>query len=345
LHLKKLTCVAAAALATTGTSVFAATADAAAPTLNGAGSTLVAPLEGEWAAGWGTATGGDQVVYQAVGSGTGIKDITSRTVDFGASDAPMTPTQQSGCNAGGGTCLTIPWALSATGVGFNVPGVRSLKLSGPVLADIYLGRITNWDSSAIKRLNHGERLPSLAITPIYRSDSSGDSYAFSNYLAHVSGAAKSTLGVSTQPAFGHGVGAAKNTGMVSTLEATKGGIGYIAVSYLIANKLKAAAIENAAGSYEYPNLREIENAASIVKHASPDSAISIVDPPKQAKIAYPIATFTNVIVPSNAKQGALLKSFIDYALKQGQSDGPRLDFAALPRVVKSAALTTVGEIH
>jgi phosphate transport system substrate-binding protein len=341
----KLTCVATAALATGAAATFAASAQAATPTLNGAGSTLVAPLEAEWATGWGTRTGGDQVVFQAVGSGTGIKDITSREVDFGASDAPMTPDQQSACNAGGGTCLTIPWALSATGVGFNIPGIRSLKLTGPVLAEIYLGQITNWDNSAITKLNKGEHFPSLTITPIYRSDGSGDSYAFSNYLAHVSGRAKSSIGVGTQPAFSHGVGAAHNTGMVSTLQATKGGIGYIAVSYLIANKLNAAAVKNAAGNYEYPNLREIEDAASIVKHAKADAAISIVDPPKSAKIAYPISTFTNAIVPNNAAQGSLLQSFIRYALGSGQSDGPRLDFAALPKVVKTAAAATTKEIH
>jgi phosphate transport system substrate-binding protein len=341
LHLKKLTCVAAAALATGATIGSTATAQAATPTLNGAGSTLVAPLEAEWATGWGTATGGDVVNYQAVGSGTGIADITGRTVDFGASDAPMTSTQAGKC----GGCLTIPWALSATGVGFNVTGVHTLKLTGKVLAEIYLGQISNWDSTAITKLNKGEHFPNLKITPIFRSDGSGDSYAFSNYLSHVSSQAKSSIGESTQPNFTHGVGAAHNTGMVSTLQATSGGIGYIAVSYLIANKLNAAAVQNAAGNYEYPNLKEIENAASIVKHASPNTGVSIVDPPKSAKIAYPISTFTYAIVPNNAPQGSLIKSFINYALGAGQGDGPRLDFAALPKVIKTAAKTTVGEIH
>jgi phosphate transport system substrate-binding protein len=226
-----------------------------------------------------------------------------------------------------------------------VPGVRSLKLTGKVLAEIYLGQVSNWDSSAITKLNKGEHFPNLKITPIYRSDGSGDSYAFSNYLAHISSAARNSIGVSTQPQFKVGVGAAHNTGMVSTLQSTKGGIGYIAVSYLIANKLDAAAVENAAGKFEYPNLREIEDAASVVKHASSNSAISIVDPPKSAKIAYPISTFTNAIVPTTAPQGSLVQSFIRYALGTGQSDGPRLDFAAMPKVVKNAALATVKEIH
>jgi phosphate transport system substrate-binding protein len=253
----------------------------------------------------------------------------------------MTSLQASKC----GGCLTIPWALSATGVGFNVPGVHTLKLTGKVLAEIYLGQITNWDSTAITKLNKGEHFPNLKIAPIFRSDGSGDSYAFSNYLSHVSSQAKSSIGVSTQPNFTHGVGAAHNTGMVSTLQATSGGIGYIAVSYLIANKLNAAAVQNAAGKYEYPNLKEIENAASIVKHASPNTGVSIVDPPKSAKIAYPISTFTYAIVPNNAPQGSLIKSFINYALGAGQGDGPRLDFAALPKVIKTAAKTTAGEIH
>jgi phosphate transport system substrate-binding protein len=330
-----------AAFAIGASTVFAAAAEAATPTLNGAGSTLVQPLEAEWATGWSTATGGDVVNYQGVGSGTGITDITARTVDFGASDAPMTASQASKC----GGCLTIPWALSATGVGFHVPGISTLKVTGKVLAEIYLGQITNWDNSAITSLNKGEHFPNLGITPIYRSDSSGDSYAFSNYLAHVSSAAAHSLGVSTSPAFSHGVGAAHNSGMVSTLQSTKGGIGYIAVSFLIANKLAAAEVQNAAGKYEYPNLREIEDAASIVKSAAPNTGVSIVDPPKKAKIAYPISTFTYAIVPSSAPQGALIQSFIKYALGPGQSDGPRLDFAALPKVIKNAAKTTAGEIH
>jgi phosphate transport system substrate-binding protein len=321
--------------------VFASAAQAAtAPTLNGAGSTLVAPLEAEWAQAFDTSTG-DVVNYQAVGSGTGITDISNGSVDFGASDAPLSPTQAANCH----NCIQIPWALSATGIGWHIGGLKSLRLTGKVLEEIYAGQITNWDNPAIKALNKHEHMPSLTITPIYRTDGSGDTYAFTNYLSHVSSAWAQHVGVGTSVSFPHGVGGAHNTGVTSLLTTTNGGIAYIAVSYLIAHGLPAAAIKNNAGRYEYPNLSEIENAARTVKHVPPNNAISIVDPPKSAKIAYPISTFTYVIAPTTAAQGALLRQFIDYALGAGQTFGPALDFAGLPKVVKRAAAASVGRIQ
>src|ERR1700759_777551 len=151
---KKLIAVTIGALAACAT--MAIPASAMADTITGAGSTLVAPIEAEWANAW-DAKSGNQVTYNPVGSGTGIKDISSRLVDFGASDAPMTPTQSIACHS----CWQIPWALSATGVGFNLHGVHKLRLSGPVIAGIYLGQITNWNDSRIARLNKGVHLPNL----------------------------------------------------------------------------------------------------------------------------------------------------------------------------------------
>jgi phosphate transport system substrate-binding protein len=348
LHLKKLTCLVSTALAFAGTAVFASAAQAAAPTLNGAGSTLVAPLEAEWAQAFGTATGGDVVSYQAVGSGTGITEISHGQVDFGASDAPLSPTQQAGC----ANCIQIPWALSATGVGWNIPGIKTrpghkpfLKLTGSVLAGIYEGQITNWDNPAIAKLNKGETMPNLAITAIYRTDGSGDTYAFTDYLSAVSHAWATSVGFGTSVSFPHGVGGAHNTGVTGLLSTTPGGIAYIAVSYLITHGLPAAAIKNSAGKFEYPNLSEIENAARTVKSVPANNAIPIVNPPKSAKIAYPISTFTYVIVPTTATQGPLLRQFIDYALGAGQQFGPALDFAGLPKVVKNAALASVNKIQ
>jgi phosphate transport system substrate-binding protein len=349
LHLKKLTCLTSTVLAVGGTAVFASAAQAASPTLNGAGSTLVAPLEAEWAQAFSTVTGGDQVNYQAVGSGTGIKDISSGTVDFGASDAPLSPTQQAGC----ANCIQIPWALSATGVGWHIDGIRTrpghgpfLNLTGSVLVKIYEGRITNWDNPAIARLNKGETLPNLKITAIYRTDGSGDTYAFTNYLSDVSSGWARSVGYGTSVQFPTGTGGAHNTGVTGLLQTTNGSIAYIAVSYLISHGLPAAAIKNAAGRFEYPNLNEIENAAGIVKHVPANNAIPIVDPPRKAKIAYPISTFTYVIVPTTAPQGALLRQWIDFALSgTGQSFGPALDFARLPKVVKNAALASVNKIQ
>jgi phosphate transport system substrate-binding protein len=309
-------------------------AAAASGTLNGAGSTLVAPLEASWASAFKAKTG-NLVNYQPVGSGTGIQDITARNVDFGASDAPLTSEQAGACKG----CVMIPWALTATGIGYNVPGTKGkLKLTGPVLVKIYSGQIKTWNSPAIKSLNKGLKLPNLAITTVHRSDGSGDTYAFTNYLSHISSSWKHKVGVATSVDWpGSGIAEDGNGGVVSEVQATKGAIGYAAVSYLINQKVNAAAVKNAAGKYVYPNYNNIENAASIVKRVPKNNAVSLVDPPKKAKIAYPISTFTYAIVPkSGNKQAGLLKSFIKYAIGPGQSFGPKLDFAKLPKVILNA---------
>jgi phosphate transport system substrate-binding protein len=314
----------------------------AAGTLNGAGSTLVAPFEAEWAQGFNAKTG-NTVNFNAVGSGTGITDISQRIVDFGASDAPLTSAQASACHG----CTQIPWALSATGIGYNVPGVgHKLQLTGSELAGIYQGRITNWNSSAIKKSNPGAKLPNLKITPIFRSDGSGDTYAFTNYLSKVNKAWAKKVNFATSVQFPAGVGGKGNSGVASLLESTKGGIAYVAVSYLISQKLNAAAVQNAAGKYVFPNLSNIENAASQVKKVPGNNELHIVDPPKKAKIAYPISTFTYAIVPkSSNKQASLLKSFINYALTTGQKSGPTLDFASLPKVVLKADKKTASSLR
>ncbi|MBS1892641.1 MAG: phosphate ABC transporter substrate-binding protein PstS [Actinobacteria bacterium] len=306
--------------------------------LTGAGSTLVAPLMANWINGFETGTG-IGVKYAAVGSGEGIKQIANGTVDFGASDAPMTSEQAAECDG----CLTIPWALTATGVGVNVPGVSKVNLSGPVLAEIFMGKITKWNDKKIAALNPKAKLPSLTITPIFRSDGSGDTYAFTNFLSKVSPAWRSQYGFGTSVGFSAGVGAKGNTGVTSSLK-TPGAIGYVAAAYLIGAGIHAAAIENTAGNFELPNLTNIEEAASVVRSVRPNSGVSIVAPPKSAPKAYPISTFTYAIVPSNAPQATAVKEFINYALTKGQSFGAALDFAPLPNVVLSAAQKTLGSL-
>jgi phosphate transport system substrate-binding protein len=306
--------------------------------LAGAGSTLVAPLMANWITGFesGTGTG---VKYAAVGSGEGIKAIVNRTVDFGASDAPMTSEQAAEC----GGCLTVPWALTATGVGVNVPGVSKLNLSGPVLAEIFLGKITKWNDKKIAALNPKAKLPSTTITPIFRSDGSGDTYAFTSYLSKVSPTWRSQIGFGTTVGFKAGIGAKGNTGVTNNLK-TPGAIGYVAAAYLIGAGAHAAAIENAAGNFELPNLKNIEEAAAVVQSVRPNSGVSIVDPPKKATKAYPISTFTYAIVPGNAPQASAVKEFVEYAITKGQAFGAALDFAPLPSTVLSAAQKTLGSL-
>jgi phosphate transport system substrate-binding protein len=324
---------------TVGGMATVSTAGASAAGLTGAGSTLVAPLMNNWINGFEIKEG-IPVKYGAVGSGAGIAQITARTVDFGASDAPLTPEQATACNG----CVQVPWALSATGVGFNVPGVKKLNLSGPILAGIYFGKITNWNDPKIVKINPKAKLPNLAITPVFRSDGSGDTYAFTNYLSKISPAWKSEVGFATSVGFKAGVGSKGNAGVTSTVTKTPGAIGYISASYLIAAGVGAAAIQNKAGNYEFPNLKNIESAASVVKSVPSSNAISIVDPPKKATTAYPISTFTYAIVPHNAAQKGFLQQFLTYAVTKGQVYGAALDFAPLPKVVLTAAKGAIGSL-
>jgi phosphate transport system substrate-binding protein len=320
---------AAAAAAAAASMAAVAPAGATAATLTGAGSTLLAPLESDWNTGWQSATG-NSVSYAPVGSAAGITDISQRSVDFGASDAPMTAAQQTACNG----CVQIPWALSATAVGFHLNGISTVKLSGKVLAEIYLGQITNWDNGQIKALNKGVKLPSKKISVIYRGDGSGDTYAFTRFLSDVSHTWASKYSYGTTVSFPVGVSAKGNGGVTALLTNTDGGIAYVAASYLLSfGGLGAVAVENAAGNFEYPNLKNITSAAASVTSIPSDNAVPIIDPPRSAKIAYPISTFTYVIVPQNTSKAPLLKSWIAYALTTGQEFGSKLDFPPVPAVV------------
>ena len=191
-------------------------------------------------------------------------------------------------------------------------------------------------------MNKDVHLPNLKITPVFRSDGSGDTYAFTNYLSEISSTWKNKVGFATTVSFPAGVGGNGNSGVTAVPRVANGSIAYIAVSYLIAHSLPAAAIQNRAGRFEYPNLVNIENAAKTVKHVPGNNELHIVNPPKSAKIAYPISTFTYAIVPASAPQGALLKQFITYAIGPGQSFGPALDFAPIPKVVLNAAKRRSG---
>jgi phosphate transport system substrate-binding protein len=315
------------------------TAGASAAGLTGAGSTLVAPLMTNWINGFEIKEG-IPVKYGSVGSGTGIAQITARTVDFGASDAPLTPEQATACNG----CVQIPWALSATGLGINIPGLKKVNVTGKILAGIYFGKITKWNDPKIEKVNPGVKLPGLTITPVFRSDGSGDTYAFTNYLSKISPAWKNEVGFATSVGFKAGVGAKGNSGVTSTVTKTPGAIGYISASYLIAAGLGAAAVENSAGNFEFPNLKNIESAASTVKSLPASNAINITNPPKKATIAYPISTFTYAIVPHDAPQKGFLQQFLNYDVTLGQKYGAALDFAPLPQVVLTAAKKAIGSL-
>jgi phosphate transport system substrate-binding protein len=309
--------------------------------LVGAGSTLVAPLVAQWSNDYAKKTG-VTITYGAIGSGGGIAQITARTIDFGASDAPFTPDQENTCK----DCLQVPWALAATLVSYRVDGAPAkLKLSGPVLADIYLGKITSWNDPQIAALNPGAKLPTTKITPAFRSDSSGDTYAFSDFLAKVSPTWKSQKGVSTQVNFTSGVGGKGNDGVAAIVKRTDGAIGYLAISYVFSNKLEYALIRNAAGMFPVPGPDSISAAASSVKTIPPDNAISLTNPPASAPGAYPISTFTYALVPASSPKAKTLREFLTYAIGPGQKFGAKLEFAPLPARVLDVGRATIAKIH
>ncbi len=274
--------------------VGASAASAANPTLTGAGSTLIAPLEQEWQAGYQAQVNPNvNFNYSAVGSGQGLKEIAAGQVDFGASDAPLSAASTA-CNS----CVQMPWALTATGIGIHINGIRSIHLTGPVIAEIYLGQITNWNDRRIQKLQkktkHGysPKLPNLTITPVFRSDGSGDTYAFTDYESRVSGAFASQIGNGTTVRFQHGVGAIRNSGMISAAAEHNGAIAYVGVSYLAAQWPRIALIRNAAGKYTAPNYNNILNAAQSVSSLGANNEIHIVNPPARYSNAFPISTYT-----------------------------------------------------
>jgi len=309
--------------------------------LVGAGSTLVAPLLSQWSNDYAKKTG-VTITYGAIGSGGGIAQITARTVDFGASDAPFSPDQADACKG----CLQVPWALAATLVSYHLAGAPAqLKLSGPVLAGIYLGKTTRWNDPQIAALNPGAKLPATKITPVFRSDSSGDTYAFSDFLSKVSPAWKAQKGVSTQVSFPTGVGGKGNDGVAAVVGRTDGALGYLAISYVFGNKLDYALIRNAAGQYPVPGPTSITAAAQAATSIPPDNAISLTNPPASAAGAYPISTFTYALVPKDASKAKTLRDFLTYAIGPGQKFGAKLQFAPLPARVVEAGRATIANVQ
>jgi phosphate transport system substrate-binding protein len=325
----------------------AASAKTADVSITGAGSSLVNPLVQQYVPALGSAFG-YSLSYASVGSGTGIANITARTVDFGASDAPLNPTQAASCDG----CVEIPWALSATTLSYNVPGVpNQIHLSGSTLASIYLGEITNWNDPAIAKLNPKIHLPNLAITAVHRADGSGDTYALTDYLQRVSKTFQSTVGNNTLVNWPGGVAASGNAGVAGVISSTPGAIGYISAAYALVNHLKVAAIQNAAGGFATPGLRGI--AAAAAAFPTPTSTANgvemhIVNPPKSAgKLAYPISTYTYVIVPKTSDKATQLRKMIFWALTVGDKKyGPKLIFApTFPTKVLVAAEKALTQIQ
>jgi phosphate transport system substrate-binding protein len=327
--------------------VSAAGAKSSATVLNGAGSTFVSPLVSVWTPALGSAF--DYTIqYAPVGSGGGIQAISNRSVDFGASDAPLTADQFTACNG----CVQIPWALAGTAIDYNIPGLvvpknTNLRLDGATIAKIYMNQITNWNDPAIKALNPKATLPDLKITPVYRTGNSGTTYNFTDFLAAVSPSWKSSLGTGQAVNWPTGIGANGSAGVAATVSQTPGTIGYTDTAFAIANHLRFASIKNAAGNFINPSIRNVAAAGGAVTSVPANNELHIVNPPKSLSMAYPIATYTYIILPTASKNGSALRKMVFWALTTGQSTKytAKLWFVPIPKVVLVAAEKTLKQIQ
>jgi phosphate transport system substrate-binding protein len=339
-----LAAVAALLAVATATTAGATSTKTSGTTISGAGSTFVSPLVSTWIPAVGGALG-YEIQYSAIGSSGGINAITGRTVDFGASDAPLSPDQFTACKG----CAQIPWALAATSVMYNLPGVKNLlHMDGPTLAKIFLGQITQWDDAAIKKLNLGVNLPSTKITIAHRSDGSGTTYNFTDYLSKVSPAWKAQIGVGTSVNWPVGVGGRGSAGVSALVAQTQGAIGYADVAFALKNHFSYFAMKNRNGKFATPGAKGILAAAlSDVKPTAGTNELSIVDPPKKFPLAYPISTYTYVIVPLQSSKAPEMKRFLFWAVTHGQEakyTAP-LRFVPIPKTVLVVAEKAIAKIH
>jgi phosphate transport system substrate-binding protein len=304
--------------------------------LNGAGATFPAPIYQKWFQEYQQATG-VKINYQPIGSGGGIKQITAHAVDFGASDAPMSDAEEA--KAPG--ILHIPTVAGAVVVAYNVPGVGpGIQLTPSVIADIFLGKITNWSDPQIAKLNPGTKFPSTGIVPFHRSDGSGTTNIFTTYLSDVSGDWKDQVGAGKSVKWPKGLGGKGNPGVAALIKQTEGGIGYIELAYAVQNVIPYAAVRNAKGTFIYPSVESTTIAASAVSLPA-DFRKVIVNTP--AAKGYPITGFTFLLVYPNSKPE--LKKFLQWALTDGEKEASSLYYAPLPENVQKRALAVVNSLH
>jgi len=307
--------------------------NSASTTISGAGSTFAAPVYEQWA----SAQSGLTVNYQAVGSGAGITSLESKTVNFGASDPPLKPADETAIAKNGSPAVQIPMFLGAITVSYNLPGVKSgLKLEGKTIADIYLGKITAWNAPEIKALNPGVSLPSTAITVIHRSDSSGTTAGFTGFLAAVDPEFKSKVGEGKTVQWPTGTGAKGNAGVAGAIQQTAGAVGYVEQAYALEHNFTYASVKNKSGAFVEPTLASTSAAAEGVTVPA-NLGIKISNPP--GATAYPITSQTFIVVNKDLCKAATpggeaaakgVVKFIQYGLGEGQSILSKADYAALP---------------
>jgi phosphate transport system substrate-binding protein len=305
---------------------------AAAQGLNGAGATFPYPIYSKWFNEYQKSHPGIQINYQSIGSGGGIRQLTAGTVDFGASDGPMTDAQLAEAKR---KIYHLPTVLGAVVPAYNVPGIKTeLKFNGKVLADIFMGKITSWNDPAIAKLNPGVSLPNTPIVVAHRSDGSGTTYIWTDYLSKVSPDWQGGPGKGTSVKWPVGLGAKGNEGVAGLIRQMEGAIGYVELIYALQNKISFGVVQNAAGEYVKASLDSTTAAAASMKSMPADFRVSITNAP--GKEAYPIASFTWLLVPAewkDASKGKVMTDFLNWMLDQGQGMVQSLDYAPLPKEV------------
>jgi phosphate transport system substrate-binding protein len=312
--------------------------------INGAGATFPNPIYSKWFSEYNKLHANIEINYQSIGSGGGIRQVTEQTVFFGATDGPMSDDQ---LKAAPGTILHFPTVLGGVVPVYNIPNVTAeLKFTGPVLADIFLGKIVKWNDPAIAKLNAGVKLPATDITVVHRSDGSGTTYIWVDYLSKVSSEFKTKVGVATSVNWPAGIGGKGNEGVSGLVTQSPGSIGYVELIYALQNKISYGSVQNAAGEFVKASVPSVTTAAAVAAANMPaDFRVSITN--AAGKGAYPISSFTWLLLYENPKDKAQSKTMVDFvkwALTDGQKYCAELGFAPLPASVvklEMAALATV----
>ena len=309
--------------------------------LQGAGATFPNPIYQRWVTEYQKVNGDVKIDYQSIGSGGGIKGLTEKTVDFAGSDAPMSKKE---LDAAGSAVLHLPTVAGAVVPAYNLPGFSGdLKLTGELIADIYLGKVTKWNDGKIAAVNEGANLPDLAITPVWRTDGSGTTYVFTSYICTQSEDFKGTIGAGKQVQFKIGQGGKGNEGVTAVVQGTPGAVGYIELNYATQNKVPFAAVKNLDGNFVKASTETVSKAgAGALAQMTPDKLnVNIWN--QSGKDAYPIAAFTYILVYkdlNNVKDEAKAKAlvnFLNWAVTDGQKLAAEMDYAPLaPEVAKLA---------
>ena len=328
----------------TSDTTHAATTSGGSVDLTGAGATFPYPLYSKWFADYAAKTG-VRINYQSIGSGGGIRQLSEQTVDFGASDSPMKDDELA--KAKGGPVLHVPMVIGAVALIYNLPELKQpLRLDGPVLADIFLHTITKWNDSRIAALNPGVALPATDILVVHRSDGSGTSYIFTDYLAAISPAWNSGPGRGKEVQWPTGLGAKGNEGVAGQVKQTPGAIGYAELAYAKQNSLTAASLKNAAGQFVAPSVESATAAAAGVQlPANTDYRVSIVN--AKGAHAYPVTSFTWILLyqnQTNAEKGKKLLDFLNWALTDGETEAAALDYAPLPAAMSSMLIERLKSV-